>query len=457
VKERASAGTREYGRSAALLTVAVGASGLLTYLFFALASHALDRDDYGRIVVLWSAMFIAISVLFRPVEQLLSRTIAELEAQDRPISRAVRVGAQIQLLVALGFTAVALVLRGEIEDRLFDGDELFFWALIASVLGFAASFFARGYLAGRRRFGLYSWLLLVDAVARASFALVVAVGIAEGADPIALGIAIAPALSVLVLPFAARGGGRAEPVPAPDAAGINAAPEFTLAEGGGFAAAILIVMVSEQVFLNSGPLFARAEEGAAAAGFIFNVLMIARAPVVLFQAAATSLLPHLTRLLSTGDESSDDAFRGSIRATIAAIAGFAALTMTAVLVAGPELMQVAFGEKFDYDRAGLVIVAGGMGFYLTATTLNQAALAQGQARRAAFCWATTAVALLAWYAVPAFDVFRRIEVGFAASAALLCALLFLVYRGPHARTDDEIRPGSPREVEARLAAADEAL
>jgi O-antigen/teichoic acid export membrane protein len=324
------------------------------------------------------------------------------------------------------------------------------------VLGFAASFFARGYLAGSGRFGLYSWLLLVDAVARTSFALAVAVGIADGPDPLALGIAIAPALSALVLPLAARAQ-RSPPPPARDRPATDAAPEFTLAEGGGFAAAILLVMLSEQVFLNSGPLFARAEEGAAAAGFIFNVLMIARAPVVLFQAAATSLLPHLTRLRSGGDESSDEAFRGSIRVTLAAIAGFAALTMLAVLVAGPELMQAAFGDNFTYDRAGLVIVAAGMGCFLAATTLNQAVLAQGQARRAALCWSASAVALLAWYATPAFDVFRRIEVGFAGAAALLCALLFLVYRRPHARPDDEIGPGSPREVEARLAAADEAL
>jgi O-antigen/teichoic acid export membrane protein len=454
MQNRASAGTREYGRSAVLLTAAVGASGLLTYVFFALASHALDREEYGRIVVLWSVMFIAISVLFRPVEQLLSRTIAELETHDRPTGHAVRVAAQIQVAIALAFTALALLFRDELTDRLFDGEELYFWALVASVLGFAASFFARGYLAGRGRFGVYSWLLLIDAVSRTSFALAVAVGIAEGADPIALGIAIAPALSALVLPLAGRGGSGK---PATRAGGSDIAPEFTLAEGGGFAAAILLVMVSEQVFLNSGPLFARAEEGAAAAGFIFNVLMIARAPVVLFQAAATSLLPHLTRLRSTGSESSEEAFRLSVRVTLVAIAGFAALTMLAVLVAGPELMQAAFGDKFTYDRAGLVIVAAGMGLYLAATTLNQAALAQGQARRAALCWVASAAALAAWYAVPALEVFRRVEVGFAGASAVLCLLLFLVYARPRDVPGDSIEPGSPREIEARLAAADEAV
>ncbi len=65
--------------------------------------------------------------------------------------------------------------------------------------------------------------------------------------------------------------------------------------------------------------------------------------------------------------------------------------------------------------------------------------------------------LIAWYAVPAMELYRRIEVGFTGAAALLCLLLYLIYRRPHARAADEIAPGSPRELEARLAAADDPL
>ena len=75
---------------------------------------------------------------------------------------------------------------------------------------------------------------------------------------------------------------------------------MTVAAGGGFAAAVLVVMLSEQAFLNAGPLLVRAFEDAAAAGFIFNVLMVVRAPVLVFQGVATSLLPHLTRLRAGG-------------------------------------------------------------------------------------------------------------------------------------------------------------
>ncbi len=445
-----------YGRSAALLSAALGAAGLLTYAFFALASHALDPEDYGRIVVLWSLMFIAISVLFRPVEQLLSRTLAELDVKGASPRHTLRAAAAIQLGLALVFTAAALLFHDRLESELFDGEEALFAALLASVLGFAASFYARGYLAGTGHFGSYSILLIVDAVARAAFALVVAIGLASGVETVALGIAIAPALSVLVVPLALhfeRRAAGARPRAVPEQ---SDEPEFTLAQGGGFAAAILVIMLSEQVFLNSGPLLARGEAGTAAAGFIFNILMLVRAPVVLFQATATSLLPHLTRLLSSGDEDSHSAFLRSIRATLIAIAGFATITTLVVLIAGPQLMQAAFGGNFTYDRLGLVLIAVAMGFYLGATTLNQAALAQGQARRAALCWAGSAVLFIGWNLLPTLEIFRRVEVGFLGVAVLLFGLLYLVYRNPDA-SERPLTPGSPSELEARLAAADEAI
>lgn len=466
VSEHAAEEARTYGIAAGMLTVALATAGLLTYGFFALASHSLSPDDYGLIVVMWSVVFMVVSVLFRPVEQLASRTIAELETRGEHIGHAMRVAGSIQAGLAVLFVVLALAFRDVIEDELLEGNEFLFYALVGSVLAFGASFLARGFLAGERRFGLFAVLLIVDGSARLAFSLAVAVGIAEGVDPIALGVVAGPALSLLVVPAAIR-----RPRPAGIRAGTGSAaegqgpgmetPSFTLSHGAGFAAAVLVIMLSEQIFLSSGALFARAEEGAAAAGFMFNILMVARAPVVLFQAVAASLLPHLTRLRSKGGQSSEDAFRLSVRLTIHVIAGLSALLALVLLAAGPDLMQIAFGDKsfgdkFTYDREGLVIVAVGMGFYLSAATLNQAALAQGQARRAAACWLACAAAFIVWNLAGTMDVFRQVEVGFAAGAATLCGLLYLVYRRPHPHPGDELTPGSARELEAQLAAADEA-
>jgi O-antigen/teichoic acid export membrane protein len=446
---RPGAETRRFGRTATLLSAGVGVAGLLTYLFFSLASHNLDSTAYGEIVVLWSAVFVTISVAHRPVEQMLSRTIAERRARGEEIGSALRVGVAIQLAVAALLGILALALRDQLQDGLLSGSETLYWVLVFSIVTFGVSYYARGALAGTRRFPLLAGLLVSESAARTAFALAVALGIAEGQETVALGVAAAPALSLAAVPvglLVLRA--RRDPGSGAD----SAPPPVTVAAGGGFAAAVLVVMLSEQAFLNAGPLLVRAFEDAAAAGFIFNVLMVVRAPVLVFQGVATSLLPHLTRLRVRGD-TGEDAFHQSIRVTLVAIAAFSAFALVVVTAVGPAAMQVAFGDDFDYDRPGLMIMAVAMGFYLAATTLSQAALAHGAAARAARCWAVSAALFLGWCLLPLIDdEARRVEIGFLGGALLLAALLVRVYRTV---PSDGIGPDSPEEIEARLAAADE--
>lgn len=452
----AAAETRSYGRSAGLLTLALGAAGFLIYAFFAVSSHTLDKDQYGEIVVLWSIVFVVGATLFRPIEQLLSRSLAEHEELGEDTGHVLRVAAWIQAVLTLLAVVLLLALREPIQDKLLSGGDALFWVLVGALVGFGAAFFARGFLAGRRQFGLYSLLLLIESGARLLFAVAVAVGIAESEEFVAAGIAVAPVAGLVVMPFALRR--RRQPAPAGPgraASAVAGEPEFSLGHGGAFAAAVLLMMLSEQVIISSGALFARAAEGAAAAGFIFNMLMVARAPLVLFQAVAASLLPHLTRLRTRHDAQGDDAFRMSVNTTLMTIAAFAAVTTLAVVAVGPQAMQLAFGDKFEYDRVGLAIVAVGMGFYLCAAALNQAALAQAQARRAAVRWVAAAAAFVIWNLASPLETFRTIEIGFAGSAALLAGLLALLYLRPQPSAVDELEPGSAREIEARLAAVDE--
>ena len=445
---------RRFGVSAGTLAGGIGLAGVLTYLYFALASHQLDPTEYGEIVVLWSAAFVAISVLYRPVEQLLSRAIAESEAGGQSARRAVRAAALIQGALATACVLAALALRGPLQDDLLSGNQTLYWILVATLAGYAATYFARGFLAGRRRFRALAAMILADAVTRVLFALAVAVGIASGQTAIALGVAVGPFLCLLVVPLAASRNLRAKPRPATQASASDGT--LTLGKSGDFAAAVLVIMLGEQIFINAGPLLVQATAGAAAAGFIFNVLMVARAPIFLFQGVALSLLPHLTRLRA-GGRRQEDAFGHSIRATLWAIAAFTAVTCVVVLAAGPALMQFAFGDTYSYDRVGLLLVAFGMGPYLAATTLNQAALAKGQVRRAALCWAVCAAGFLAWNLTDFLDEFRRVEVGFAASAVALSLMLYWLYRSPYARSEDVVAPGSPAEVEARLAVTEEGI
>jgi O-antigen/teichoic acid export membrane protein len=453
-KRTAHAETLVYGRSAGLLTVAFGAAGVLVYLYFAIASHKLDSEAYGEVVVLWTTVYVISLTLYRPTELLLTRSLADTGAGGGVL----RVAAGIQLAVSVAAVLAVIGLRAPIEDDLLSGDATAFAVLVAALVGFAAAYYARGFFAGTRRFGLYAALLLTEAVVRLAFVVVYAAGYTDDANVVLLGIAAAPLLSLAVVPFVLASkpqapGGDAGTAAASPALGDRA--EFTLTHGGGFAAAVLLMMLGEQVIVGSGALFVRAAEGAAAAGFIFNMLMVARAPLLLFQAIAASLLPHLTTMRTRGDQTGDEAFRHSVRTTLLVIAAFAAAVTVGVVAIGPQVMQIAFGDKFTYDRLGLAVVAVGMGFYLSAATLNQAALAQAQARRAALCWVICATAFVVINLLGGVDAVRRVEFGFMAVSVLLCGLLYAVYRRPHPRAADSLEPGASREIEARLAAADE--
>ena len=418
----------------------IGVTGLVTYAYFSLASHTLSSHDYGEITLLWSAIFIIVSVLYRPVEQLLSRTISDRDVRGQTGNEHLRVAATIQLSLGLLFAVLALVFRTPLQDNLLSGSSTLYWILIGAVLGYAASYFARGYLAGHRRFELYGGLVFMEAMSRCMFALVVTIGIFSGQSVVALGMVAAPLLSLSVVPWALRRDLRAAPAPSPDdaltAAQLDAAsagepmaetgpggePEFSLAHGTRFAAAVLLIMICEQTFLNAGPLLVKATEGpsgAAVAGFVFNVLLIARAPLQLFQAIQTSILPHLTRLAVTGES---DPFRRSVQTTLRAVAVFASGVALAFLAFGPELMHILFGGNHHYGRAGLVVVAVGMGLYLSAATLNQAALAQAKARHAASFWILTAAVFIVFLLIPGWnDRVLQVEVGYLGASALLCA------------------------------------
>ena len=168
-----AASSSSYGRGARVLSIGIATTGLVTFAFFAVASHVLDEVDYKGISLLWSVLFIVTSVIYRPIEQLLSRSIAERRALGHA-EHSLRVPLLLQGAFALGFLLVALALRRPLVDDVFDGSTTLYWVLVGSVLAYAASYFARGWLAGNQQFALYGLLVLFESVSRFLFPLAVA-------------------------------------------------------------------------------------------------------------------------------------------------------------------------------------------------------------------------------------------------------------------------------------------
>src|ERR671921_621000 len=87
-----------YGRGARVLAIGVATTGVVTLAYFVLAAQALGGDSvqYKRIALVWSIMFTVASVIYRPIEQLLSRTIAEGRARgatEHPLRQALSIQA----------------------------------------------------------------------------------------------------------------------------------------------------------------------------------------------------------------------------------------------------------------------------------------------------------------------------------------------------------------------------
>jgi len=413
-----------YASGARILSVGIATTGVVTFAYFALAAHALTAAQYTRISLLWSIMFVIVSVIYRPIEQLLSRTIAERRALGLSSGGThLRVALLIQAAFAATFLVIALLLRDRLQNDLFDGSAALYRVLVFGVLAYAASYFARGFLAGHQRFALYGALVFLEATSRVCFALAVILGLASGQSVVAMGMAAAPLVSLVVVPwfFARRD-------PPTDVAAVKSSEGgLTLRHGAGFALAVFGVMVAEQTILNAAVLtVSGTSDDPALAGVVFSVLLIARAPLQLFQAVQGSLLPHLAGLQATAGGAE---FRKAIRITVLASGGFGLAVALGLFAVGPEVVGPIFDIQRPLARAGLALVGLGMGLHLIAGTLNQSALARGRAPGACTAWLVSAGAFVAFMLSPLVaDQLVRAEVGYSGATALLVTLLALVYR-----------------------------
>jgi hypothetical protein len=216
--------------------------------------------------------------------------------------------------------------------------------------------------------------------------------------------------------------------------------DLSLMHGTGFAVAVVAIMLSEQTLMNAGVLVVAANSSfnltLGLTGFVFNVLLIVRAPLQLFQAVQTSILPHLTGLHAS---ESGEEFHKAIRLTVLVIVAFAGAVAIGLLAIGPAVMTALLGDKgFHYARLGLAVVGLGMGLHLIAGTLNQAALARGRATAAAVAWLIAAALFVLLVAEPTIaNEVTRVEVGYFTGALVLCGLLWAVYRRGPARDDPQ--------------------
>jgi O-antigen/teichoic acid export membrane protein len=395
------------------LSAAMLASGVLAYAFHVLAARSLGVEAYGQVSILWAALFLVVVVLFRPLEQTVSRGIADRLTRGLEVRTVMQSVGLIYLGVAAAIALVAYVTWGTLGERLFLGDDVFVAALVVGTCGYGVAYIVRGVCSGARWFNGAALGIMADAAVRLAVALplVVVASSAWAAGAVAVA---AFAGSVLPLWFGRhrlRSLARRGP-------GVR----FRFGSAAVFAGPAAVVAGADQLLVNGGPLLVMigsGPEATSAAGIVFAATMLVRIPVYVFQGTATSLLPNLTTL-NAHDEGA--LFRRTVWRAAGLLACAATLIVAFAATVGPPAMRLLFGREFRADRTELTLLGLGVAFYLAAATISQALFALDRGGRAAVAWGSAAIVFVGLYALLDGTELARIAEGFAVATGC-CAVL----------------------------------
>lgn len=397
-----------------MLSLSTAVSGAFAYGFHVLAARSLGSADYGRIAILWAAMFLVVVVLFRPLEQTTSRAVADRLVRGDRARGVVRSVLALYLGIVAVLVVIVAVAWSSITNGIFLGDDLLTAALVAGVAGYGLAYVLRGLLSGSGWFEGYGLLLLADSGIRL-LAAAPLVAFASS-DVAAIAVAVAGIAGALVPAFVGRRRLRALVEP-PNGS------RFEVRGALAFAAPATVIAAADQVLVNGGPILVVLGGGSAeTAGVVFAATMLVRVPVYLFQGLAASLLPNLTRL-----SADDDAlFRRGVIRTAAVLFGLGVGAIAGAAVVGPAALGILYGDEFSAERLELTLLGVGVAFYLVAATVSQALLALAAVRTAAVAWTASALVFLVLYFAVQGGELLRISTALTVATALVAVALVLV-------------------------------
>lgn len=388
-------------------------AGITTYAYLTLASIALTNKAYGPLGVLWGVIFTAGPGFFLPIEQEVSRALAARRSRGEgsgPLLRRAGAlgGALLALLVVVGLVTGPLLVR-----HLFSGQWLLLVGLLLGLVGYFMGHLARGTVSGLGRFQPYAVYIGGEGVIRLlGCAILAAIGVkTAGLYGVVLGVA--PIVAVLVAMRRQR-----------DV--VTAGPDAPLSELSSSLGALLAASVLAQALVNAGIVAIEllSSDSEVVATF-FKGVVAARLPLFLFQAVQAALLPKLTHLATTGRL---EEFKQGFRKLVAIVAGVGVVGVVGCLVAGPLIVDKAFGVQLG--RTDLALLAAGSGAYMLALAVAQALIALHGQNQVALSWlAAVASFALGIVVFSPLDLYVRIELslllgaGIALAAMTVCVLL----------------------------------
>ena len=391
-------------------------NGVTAYAFIALSARVLGVVAYSPVALLWSLTYLLGVGFFMPLEQETARIVAERAAGGMGAAPVVRSAAVLGSLLVSVFILAALAASSWVVEDLFEGEALLFVGLLVAVTGVASAHLVKGVLAGLGHFSRYGWYLVGEGLGRVTLLVLILIFVRESVGIYGLAIGLAPFLGIGVA--LGRHRGLLGPGPAAHLGDLSKA-----------LGSLLVASIATALVLNSSPvivgLLANDLE-ADQPGRFLNALLIARIPLFFFQAVQASLLPNLSGLAASGRFVE---LWGVLKRLLVLVAGIGIVTLVLAALAGPWVVELAFGQGFAVSRTDMVLLTLSSAVLMVALSLAQGLIACRAQGKVAVAWV---VGLLAFPVAVALekDLFLRVELGLIATVSVTSLVMatFLVRR-----------------------------
>ena len=375
----ARAGRRRLLPSLSWVALSVVVSGVLVYAYLALVARALPAGDYAGFGAFWSLSLLVGFGLFLPLETEIARLVHLGPGRGLPRGT-VRVAA---VLTVAGLAAVAAATPVLLPTL---GTPGLVAALAAVCVVSTGQFVLRGLLVGTGRYRRYGGVVLVDAVLRVLGAGTVLL-LARPPGATAFGWTLVAALALAHLPLLAwllrhrdaRPGQRSRLAP-------------------GAVAHLVAGTLCAQALLNAAPVLVSggSADRTAAAAFVAAFTLV-RLPLFVAVPLQGTLLPTLVDAASA-----PAAARARVLRRLAvAVTGLTVLAAAVGALAGPPVVALVFGDRYQAPAADVAVLAAGSVVHLALLVAAQAVVAAGRHRDSALAWGVgLAVAAVVWLVVP---------------------------------------------------------
>lgn len=408
-------------------------SGVIVQIYLAIVARALTPAEYATFGSFWAIALVLGFGAFLPLEQQLAQRLA-LPGDRRPVLRAAATAA----LALAGVALVVLLASFWVIRPALDGNVSAYLALGVLCVVSAGQFLLRGTLIGTDRLVRHAAVMVLDALLRLGFAVLVFLLTGSAAAfcwALVLAIAAAhlPGLPA-VWRRAARTGARTdvtvgEPVRGRDLV-VASVP-------------LLVGSSCAQLLLNGLPVIvvATAAEDQAAAGVFVAAFTLAKAPLSMIVPLQSAVVPTLTRLIASGRRS--EVVRLLAKGAAALLAA-AAVGVPLAWIVGPRVITLIYGEDYTIAGTDLSLIALGVLSHIALVVLTQVHVARGRHRDVGLSWAVAlGTAAAAFALIPGAILAAEVAfaLGSAAGAVASCVILAAARRSTTGSAQEDRREG----------------